>query len=117
MATLTHSDDGWYRYALEFARRGFWPVGEIETHGPHTAPADRIWGEALAVSDDGVCLTLSFLGPRGCRGYRDIRGLRFADSEDPGNRFAILPVGELSRKARVWLCSAEGRVRNRGGRT
>jgi len=37
-----HRED-WLRFAKEFARRGLWPIDEIEVHGPHH-PRDYMWG-------------------------------------------------------------------------
>jgi hypothetical protein len=111
MATLNHDEEAWWRYAIEFARRGLWPLDEIETHGPHEAPGDRIWGTAFCVADDRSAWEVNFAGPTGCRHYSDIRGLRMQAEEDETLRFPVLPSSERNQRVRAWLSYAMKRAR------
>jgi hypothetical protein len=112
VATLNHDDEAWWKYAVEFARRGLWPLGEIETHGPHQAPGDRIWGEALCVDGDRDVWEILFNGPSGCKRYSDIRGLRLYTKHDESIRFPVLPPNEKNGRVKRWLSFATKRARS-----
>lgn len=110
MATLEPDDAAWWRYAIEFARRGLWPLAEIETHGPHGPPADRIWGEALCATANRTYPEIIFSGPSRCRHYSDIKGLRMCDKYDESCRFPILRPSEKNRTEKTWLAYARKRL-------
>jgi len=111
MALIDSSDQSWWNYAVEFARRGLWPMREIETHGPHSPPADRVWGETFCATSDRDYYQVSFVGPSGCRHYSDIHGLRMQAAEDETIRFPILLVAERNQRVRSWLRYAKKRAR------
>jgi hypothetical protein len=110
MAILDKDDAAWWRYAIEFARRGLWPMGEIETHGPHPPAADKLWGEAFCATEHrGTYMDIEFSGPTGCRHYSDIRGLRMREKD--GLSLPVLGTKESSTRARHWLKYAIKRYR------
>lgn len=101
-----HQDrEDWLRWAVEFMTRGLWADDLITVHGPHTPPADCMWGNAEAWIDGAdmgaICV---FTTPRAIRGRHDVQGVRI--SSDSGERFPILKASELTPKARRWLRAA-----------
>jgi hypothetical protein len=112
MADLHKYDDreSWTDWAIEFMRRGLWLDDNITVHGPHNAPADRMWGEAEASLDGIRCgYELYFCTASKSRGIHDFRGLRIVERNVPARdrtRFPVMKVSELTPKARRWLKAA-----------
>src|SRR5262245_567593 len=76
MANLEkHShQEAWLAWTIQFMRRGLYPVGDIEIHGPHAPPGDFMWGKAFCKDIDGRYHEVEFRTRR-CRSIWDIRGV------------------------------------------
>ena len=105
MAILDPEEDRpkWLPWAIELERRGVWPVGEIEVHGPHAPPANGEWGEAECTTMDGHVVTVDFGTVGGAAGVR----MRIRD----GEALRVLPVAELTADLREKLRGARIELR------
>jgi len=100
----------WLRWAIELLRRGILAGETITVHGPHGPDAPFMWGETEGEIDgSGFGRTLRFRTVSGIRGIYDVRGVTVRDEE--GEKYPVLPVSELTPKARRWLAKAR-RVSN-----
>jgi hypothetical protein len=113
MADLNRHDDreSWTDWAIEFMRRGLWLDDNITVHGPHNAPADRMWGEGEASLDGIRCgYEVYFCTASKSGGIHDFRGLRIVERNVPARgriRFPLMKLSELTPKAQRWLKAAQ----------
>ena len=85
-------------------RRGLWLDDYITVHGPHSSPADCMWGEAEAIEDStqegGECV---FETVRKIHGIHDVRGVRIQHKDSLGGelvRFPVVPMKSLTKNAK-----------------
>jgi hypothetical protein len=101
----------WLRYAFEFARRGL-VLSQLKLNGPDRPPNDHVWGTARARTRTRQEVQLRFVGPRGCVGRHDARGLRL--SWQDGWRsvcFPPLPASRLSDELRQLVRTCRDELR------
>lgn len=126
MGFIEKHEEKWWAFAVELARRGLWPLSEVEIHGPHAPPANRIWGNVTAVDADRERWEVGYLGPLLTVKRSSTKGLKFfaeegftdeawqkleyAKSEGKAFSFPILKGDALRHRARVWLRYAQKRL-------
>lgn len=123
MGFIKKQEEQWWAFAVELARRGLWPLGIIEIHGPHAPPANKIWGNVTAASCDRKQWEVGYVGPYLSNPKYSLRGLRFfaeegltdeayedlkyAQGEGRQVTFPVLKGAALLPRARVWLRYAQ----------
>jgi hypothetical protein len=95
-----HSDrEDWIRWAVEFMRRGIWPEETITVHGPHSPPANLMWGQ-MGDYEFATPHNTPMHDPRGVRVWLVV-GSSWDKEACP-----LLPQSELDTKQRRWLRAA-----------
>ena len=97
MATLTYDDEstreGYLAWSVVLMKRGLRPKTEIEIHGPHPAPADKMWGSTECRSIWNVSYEIE-LKTASCNSIWDILDVRAWD-KSTGERFPEIPSTRL----------------------
>lgn len=96
MAFITNEGEdreAWLMYAIEFAKRGLWPVSEIEVHGPHAEPGNFIWGDATVLHPKFGEIAVTFRTQSGVVGHWSLTGFTVRDED--GDSYPILRTKDL----------------------
>lgn len=101
--------ESWLVWLIVFLKRGLRICNEVVVHGPHSEPANYMWGEAECRTPYGFGVEVHFeTSP--CNSIWDIKGVR-VKSKDSNESFPIIPLVKLSPKWKQEIKEAQKELR------